>query len=1067
MASPSLLLPSGTFDGIHTIRNEIPLGTCCAINFDDQISDTEMAHQHKKRKLSVNNVSSTFQPLNDEVAFCLPLLQSIDYFMEPSLNELASRELMDPGCSSRVQDFTVERFGYGRVKFLGETDVRWLNLDQIVKFKRHEVIIYEDESSKPAIGQGLNKPAVVTLMLQVGSVRPLQGHIDDIVKRLRLTNDRQGACFLSFDQLSGEWKFEVTHFSRFGLSEEDEDDAIMEEAPVVRHHMEINGGNEVSDDHEEIQVNPTGAVLSHSLPAHLGLDPLKMKEMKMLMFPSEAKEFDEFDFDEVPSHEKSSVRKEYIRRVKHKDSPPILRKTPFSMIEYNPSSLNQSPLGTILLAQQNKGTPLKMTKIEGFKMDFSRETPITRNHSGNIVDAALFMGRSFRVGWGPNGVLIHTGTPMGEGNFPRVLSSVINLEKVAVDRVVRDENNKVKEELGNLCFDSLLKFHKSINHETQVVEVGSFKLRLQKLVSNRFILPEICRNYLEIIEQQLGVTGLSSSARVVLMHQVMIWELIRVLFSEREISGKSKSIVNDIEEEMMDDKKEINSSEIDPEALPLIRRAELSYWLQESVYHRVQEEVSLLNDSSDLEHIFLLLTGRQLDLAVELAASRGDVRLACLLSQTGGSMASRADIARQLELWRINGLDFNFIEKDRIRLYELLAGNIQGALSGKRVDWKRFLGLLMWYHLPPDTSLGVIFHTYQQLLEENRAPQPIPTYVDEGSVEDAMDLKSEEHFDLAYHLMLLHANGERDFNAVKTMFSAFSSTHDPLDYHMIWHQRVVLEAIGAFSCNDLHILDMGLVSQLLSLGKCHWAIYVVLHIPYCENFPYLQAKVIREILFQYCESWSSDDLQRQCIEDLGVPLAWLHEAMAVYFHYYGNLPKALNNFIECGNWQKAHSIFVTSVSHTLFLSDEHSEIWRLATLMEDNKSEIENWHLGAGIYLSFYDLRNSLHEESDTLIQLESLDAKDDACRSFFRHLNESLAVWGSRLPVEARVTYAKMAEEISNLLLSDTGEGSTREVQLSCFDTTVYAPLPEDLQSGHLQHAVSLFTCYLSEEAS
>lgn len=38
--------------------------------------------------------------------------------------------------------------------------------------------------------------------------------------------------------------------------------------------------------------------------------------------------------------------------------------------------------------------------------------------------------------------------------------------------------------------------------------------------------------------------------------------------------------------------------------------------------------------------------------------------------------------------------------------------------------------------------------------------------------------------------------------------------------------------------------------------------------------------------------------------------------------------------------------------------------------MEDNKSEIENWHLGAGIYLSFYDLRNSLHEESDTLIQL-------------------------------------------------------------------------------------------------
>lgn len=41
---------------------------------------------------------------------------------------------------------------------------------------------------------------------------------------------------------------------------------------------------------------------------------------------------------------------------------------------------------------------------------------------------------------------------------------------------------------------------------------------------------------------------------------------------------------------------------------------------------------------------------------------------------------------------------------------------------------------------------------------------------------------------------------------------------------------------------------------------------------------------------------------------------------ATYFNYYGDFGKALEHFLECGNWQKAHSIFMTSVTHSLFLS---------------------------------------------------------------------------------------------------------------------------------------------------
>jgi nuclear pore complex protein Nup98-Nup96 len=127
--------------------------------------------------------------------------------------------------------------------------------------------------------------------------------------------------------------------------------------------------------------------------------------------------------------------------------------------------------------------------------------------------------------------------------------------------------------------------------------------------------------------------------------------------------------------------------------------------------------------------------------------------------------------------------------------------------------------------------------------------------------------------------MLLYANQDEKFELLKTMFSAFSSSYDPLNYHMIWHQRSILEAIDAFSSSDLHLLDMSFVHQLLCLGKCHWAIYVILHMPHLNDAPYIHEKLIREILSQYCELWSKDDAQRQYIVELGIPEEWMHESL--------------------------------------------------------------------------------------------------------------------------------------------------------------------------------------------
>ena len=42
----------------------------------------------------------------------------------------------------------------------------------------------------------------------------------------------------------------------------------------------------------------------------------------------------------------------------------------------------------------------------------SRESSVTLGKGHLLMDAALYMGRSFRVGWGPNWTLVHCGEPL-------------------------------------------------------------------------------------------------------------------------------------------------------------------------------------------------------------------------------------------------------------------------------------------------------------------------------------------------------------------------------------------------------------------------------------------------------------------------------------------------------------------------------------------------------------------------------------------------------------------------------------------------------------------------------
>eukprot|EP00252_Welwitschia_mirabilis_P018640 TRINITY_DN4144_c0_g1_i1.p1 TRINITY_DN4144_c0_g1~~TRINITY_DN4144_c0_g1_i1.p1 ORF type:complete len:1049 (-),score=219.23 TRINITY_DN4144_c0_g1_i1:149-3295(-) len=1033
----------------------------------------------------------------------LPQYLKNGYFTKPSAQELEEREFIEPGYCSRVRDFVVGRLKFGWVRFFGETDIRFLNIEKIVEFGCSAVTVYRDEEWKPPIGDGLNKPAEVTLL--VDRRYSCKG-FEKLKEKLRRTNEKQGAEFVSFDENSFEWSFTVPHFSRFGLDlDEDNDEDEEEENRVpfdvsfpswekqqnVVDEMETEGDTEeppmedgynvdlVSDDDSDMfrgfQGSANQAPLVHSLPEHLGLDPIKVQEMKAVLFEEDNE--DEADVFHFPASTKDLGEFDKARRkLSHKNSP--LResaKRNSSQKSWQVSSYqgkHHPPLlgyptkgpSPMLMTHQSKAeyVALKRPRLEGFRLDSDKiDCPVSK-HVRNLVDASLFMGKSFRVGWGPNGTFVHCGRPVGMVNDSAFggLSSEIHIQTVAIDRTVRDEGQVLKEDFVEMQFRSPLKLHKSLSVAVDGIENFPSKLKLRKVVCERTELANVCAGYEEFIAKELTVARPSKAKQVLLMHQIVVWHLISVLFSENE----RKCVVLVDKGDAMEDGKDGTSASVDSEAEPLIRRAVFSSWVRDSVDHRVREEISSLEEGSDLKRIFSLLTGRQLEEAVQLAAFRADVRLACLISQAGGSMMNRQFMAAQLEAWQAEGLDFSFIEDERLSLFKLIAGDIQGALGDRKIDWKRYLGLLMWYGLPPDSHLKTIIQCFEQLVIKGEAPKPVPIYIDEGPLEEASPLNVGNQYDMTYYLMLLHAKEKLDDIELKRMFTSFSFTYDALDYHMAWHQQSILQAISALDSKDLHIVYMSFVSQLLCVGECHWAIYVVLHMPPSTSCPLLHEKVIKEILFQYCEKWNASETQKQFLKELSIPMEWMHEALAIYCQYNGNDMEALGHLLQSFQWQKAHSLFVSSVAPVLYCSSERSDILRLATAMELHKSEIADWDLGAGIFIDYYNLRNQLKDNHITS-NGEDLEAKYDACRDFFARLKQSLALWKSKFSLNARVAYSRMADDIAMQLLSESKLYiSTKFQQRNCLSAIMDAPVPEDLRLFRLQDAVTVFTSWILE---
>ena len=122
----------------------------------------------------------------------LPKLTKPGYVIEPSLEKMASLQEKE---LAEVEYFKIKN-RWGEITFPSKTDIRGLDLDQIVVIEKGLAELYPKRRMLPPLGSGLNKAALVTLF---GFKLKAQQPLEDWLQRFRQTALKKGAKYVCHD----------------------------------------------------------------------------------------------------------------------------------------------------------------------------------------------------------------------------------------------------------------------------------------------------------------------------------------------------------------------------------------------------------------------------------------------------------------------------------------------------------------------------------------------------------------------------------------------------------------------------------------------------------------------------------------------------------------------------------------------------------------------------------------------------------------------------------------------------------------------------------------------------
>lgn len=876
-----------------------------------------------------------------------PVLKNPDFFTRPSYDRL---QRMTDVELSEVDGFAVGCKGLGSVEWIGKTDVRHLNLDELVFFEKKEVIVYKDDDQKHELGSGLNRPAIVELL---GVFPPRKSSSAEAYReKVKERTSDIGATFLDYSAATGIWRFRVEHFSRYGFDDDDDEDDDEEGGDV---NMERGDGGDASGASTSMKIasmgrpfgaqpQPSSAVFSteraevlrrSAVYGNTGvavasfrdpstvtapLDELRSlgdARMELVGFDagaSRALAFDGDPLDSEPVREAASLAMSTVFAVS--------------------ASFPVKPLG---IDSESSSIPRgnKSLTYQMMLQASSQKASVVRND----VDAGMFMARSFRCSWGPNGELVNIGKVVSASR-----SSDSSTQCVCIEfplKVGEEKKQLVKEGL-DLHFACATKWSTNNLHgQGQPKSQDFFEGEDASARSTRppeYALPSddnivrCLHKYVAFAESMAKRNPRSAGHK----SAALLWKLIQAMWGQEYGATDSEEDLSRVYPlAARDDTTEAENFETFQSVD--LRREAISKWFEETVVAAYPASEDGAAGPSQYGVLRLICQHRVVE-AAEMAMACGDFRLSTLISQalTYEGSDFRNLLVNQLSEWEENKT-IGFMEPELVLVYSLLAGSVE-VLTAQQVGsmpWLACLALFFWYVRGPATSLKSALRIYVEAVARDMATGPASRFA------EAKD-------DLLLEVMKLYVGDAVSLCNVLSPSGFMSARLCHLDYETSWHLHSVLRAIGYKLDRkwESHI-HQNFIRQLEGMGLWEEALYVSLNISSADE----REHTCRAILFRNADILSQDKKLRDGLSSrLGVPAEWVSEALAVRAVVKREYHDEIAFWMAARHYEEAHLCLVTHVAPPCLFAGESEVLFQLLSELETWSADISQWQTGVDGY---------------------------------------------------------------------------------------------------------------------
>ena len=429
----------------------------------------------------------------------------------------------------------------------------------------------------------------------------------------------------------------------------------------------------------------------------------------------------------------------------------------------------------------------------------------------------ILMSKSFRVGWGANGVLVHSGIPIFKPEDSEEENVFMNEQELSPFK--KSVENGVK--FTSLVIEKLQIFPNEEQQTLRDFVPGLLQAHKECFFPFQQVQDSSSDDFLSKMEKKEGQSS----------YYKQIWSLCKILFGRVPLTEDSETnFPTDVTDKGQYFEK-------------LLRKSLLSKWL---------EDVLSKNSGGETiqDVLQMLLQGpRQLPRIVDSLIKLKDFRLATIVTQMGSDEV-REDLVSTVLLWQHNEY-YKKIDKTLFAIYQLLAGFFSQKkreglceILGQEIDWKTRFGIHLWFNISHLKSkptqrinraspIETIFSSYDECRVHS-----LPPYLENQENLKKLSSEIDSNFpeDILFHILSLYSCQAKrvpmETPRFAKMFHYNTFTSSPLDYSVPWTLFTVLSGFPtsplSTKCLPLFVqLSTNFASQLELLGMWEWSYYVL------------------------------------------------------------------------------------------------------------------------------------------------------------------------------------------------------------------------------------------------